>query len=76
MNTAFLTADIISGDHVYSRLYTLPPRDHPDFGTIYWESSEYACVQNITEKYCESRKEKVMKQREVRKKAEAKREEK
>ncbi len=33
-------------------------------------------VQSVTQKYCESRKEKVIKQREVREKAEAKREEK
>ncbi len=33
-------------------------------------------VQNVTQKYCESRREKVIKQREVRKKAGAKREEK
>ena len=32
-------------------------------------------VQNVTQKYCESRREKVTKQREVRKKAEAKRKE-
>ncbi len=32
-------------------------------------------VQNVTQKYCESRKEKVTKQREVRKEAEAKRKE-
>ncbi len=33
-------------------------------------------VQSVTQKYCESRKEKVTKQRKVRRKAEAKREEK
>ncbi len=32
-------------------------------------------VQNVTQKYCETRREKVTKQREVRKKAEAKRNE-
>ncbi len=33
-------------------------------------------VRNVTQKYCESRNQKAIKQREVRKKAEAKREEK
>ncbi len=35
-----------------------------------------AIVQSVTQKYCDLRKSKVIKQREVRKKAEAKREEK